>query len=151
MHDHLYHYTECGLDNVYLANGYEVVIEDGETYTSIHALDDLHAQIGHALTQKTSALTAQEFRFLRTELNLSQKALGDLLGVDGQTVARWEKGETTIPRTSDVILRAYYQETLQQDSHIALLLKSLSELDTNDTMNQLEFEKRDKHWVRKTA
>jgi DNA-binding transcriptional regulator YiaG len=151
MNQSLYHYTECGLNNIYLLNGYEVTQQDGEDYTSVHGLDELHAQIGAALTQKASALTPQEFRFLRVELNLSQKALGELLDVDSQTVARWEKGETHIPRTSDVILRAYYRETLEQDSHIALLLKSLSQLDATSTLARLEFEERDHHWTYKAA
>jgi len=146
-----YHYTESGLDNIYLLNGVNFVQEDGDTFTSIDDLEQLHIQIGKTLVEKTSPLLAKEFRFLRIELNLSQKALAELLGVDSQTIARWEKGETTIPRVSDVVLRAYYSESLQEDSRIGLMLKTLAETETSQAMTRIAFEAQNHHWMRKVA
>lgn len=146
-----YHYTESGLDNIYLLNGVHTIEEDGNTYTSINDLEQLHLQIAKTLIDKHSPLEAKEFKFLRVELNLSQKALAELLGVDSQTVARWEKGETTIPRGSDVLLRAYYLESQAEDSKIGLLLKTLAESETSEVMTRIEFEEQDHHWMRKAA
>ena len=146
-----YHYTESGLDNIYLLNGVNSIEEDGDTFTSINDLEQLHLQIAKTLVEKHSPLEAKEFKFLRVELNLSQKALAELLGVDSQTVARWEKGETTIPRGSDVLLRAYYLESQAEDSKIALLLNTLAESETSEVMTRIEFEEQDHHWMRKAA
>ena len=144
-----YHYTESGLDNIYLLNGVHTIKEDGDTFTSINYLEQLHLQIAKTLVDKHSPLEAKEFKFLRVELNLSQKALAELLGVDSQTVARWEKSETAIPRGSDVLLRAYYLESQAEDSKIALLLKILAESETTEIMARIEFEEQDHHRIRK--
>lgn len=146
-----YHYTESGLDNIYLLNGVQTIVEDSEQLTSINNLDQLHLQIAKTLIGKHSSLEAKEFKFLRVELNLSQKALAELLGVDSQTVARWEKSETAIPRGSDVLLRAYYLESQSEDSKIALLLKTLAESETNEALARIEFEKHENQWQRKEA
>lgn len=146
-----HHYTESGLNNIYLLNGVHTVEEDGDTFTSINDLEQLHLEIAKTLVNKHSPLEAREFKFLRVELNLSQKALAELLGIDSQTVARWEKGETAIPRGSDVLLRAYYLESQSEDSKIALLLKTLAEFDTSEVMTRIEFEEQDHHWMRKAA
>jgi len=146
-----YHYTESGLDNIYLLNGVHFIEEDGDTFTSINDLDQLHVQIAKTLVDQHSPLQAKEFKFLRVELNLSQKALAELLGVDSQTVARWEKAETAIPRGSDVLLRSYYLESQAEDSKVGLLLKTLAETETTDAMSRIEFEEQDHHWTRKAA
>ena len=38
----MYHYTECGLQNVWLTNGYDVCEVDGEKAVSISDVDELH-------------------------------------------------------------------------------------------------------------
>jgi len=146
-----HHYTESGLDNIYLLNGVNSIEEDDDTFTSINDIEQLHLQIAKTLVDKHSPFEAKEFKFLRVELNLSQKALAELLGVDSQTVARWEKGETAIPRGSDVLLRDYYLESQAEDSKIALLLKTLAESETSEVMTTIEFEEQDHHWMRKVA
>ncbi|BBP45009.1 hypothetical protein THMIRHAS_03820 [Thiosulfatimonas sediminis] len=145
----MYHYTDSGLDNIYLENGYQLENMDDEEYLSIHHMDELHAAIGGLLVEKSAPLTANEFRYLRTELNLSQKALGGVLGVDSQTVARWEKAETQIPRTSDVVLRAYFLESQNQTSSIAYLLKMLSESEAMQEAEQITLEEINDHWQAK--
>ena len=87
-----YHYTECGLDNVWLLNGY--MIEQHPNYGELFAIDhvdDLHRFIGRSLIALPRLLNGAEFRFLRRELDLSQKTLADLIGSNEQSVAKWEK------------------------------------------------------------
>ena len=67
-----YHYTESGLDNIYLLNGVHTIAEDGDTFTSINDLEQLHLQIAKTLVDKHSALAAKEFKFLRVELNMKK-------------------------------------------------------------------------------
>src|SRR5690606_3021248 len=102
----MYHYTESGLSNVYLVNGFTVEMMDGEEYSSIDDMNGLHNAIASAIIESPKPLAHQEFRFLRIEMNVSQKTLATRFGVTEQTIARYEKGESTIPRTTDAALRS---------------------------------------------
>ncbi|HEY7803935.1 MAG TPA: hypothetical protein VIC30_05820 [Orrella sp.] len=88
----MYHYTDGGLRNVWLANGYEIKQTPYGEGVVFHNLDGLTRCICLALTRKPSKLTGAEFRYIRSAgMLLSQPALGKLIGIDGQSVARWEK------------------------------------------------------------
>lgn len=87
----MYHYKECGLPYVYLTNGFTIDKVEDEEFVSIDNLYELHALIGRRIVSQVRPISHQEFKFIRIELNMSQKALGSLLGVDTQTVARWER------------------------------------------------------------
>ena len=83
MGNDTYQYRECGLDNMYLLNGFTVKrTKHGETVT-IHDMDGLHRVIGSYLVRERKTLNGREVRFLRHELELSQKTLGELLGKSG--------------------------------------------------------------------
>ncbi|SUP76207.1 putative zinc finger/helix-turn-helix protein, YgiT family [Yersinia frederiksenii] len=112
----MYHYTESGLTTVWLANGYHCDVIDGEQFTSIDDVDGLHRLIDKIFVNRCNPLAADEIRFIRIEMNMSQKALAALLGVDVQTVARWEKEQTNLPRTAEVSLRALYGESINEAS-----------------------------------
>lgn len=124
-----YHYTECGLDNVYLMNGFEVTETPYGPGVIFHDVDGLHLAIGLQLADQSAPLTGAEVRFLRHELDLSQKVLAGLLGVDEQTVARWEKNKATIPGPAQRLLAAFYREQANGDQGVAAALHRLSELD----------------------
>ncbi|MEM6758972.1 MAG: helix-turn-helix domain-containing protein [Pseudomonadota bacterium] len=102
------HYTDCGLDNIYLSNGFEIEYVDDEQYVTIHNLDGLHEAIGLHIVLEKKAPNGQEIRFLRTEMGLSQHHLGAKLGVSDQSVARWEKGQTDIPGTAVFSFKVLY-------------------------------------------
>ena len=85
----MYHYTESGLSNVYLKNGVTVEVVDGEEYTSIDDMNGLHSAIAQTIVNTNKPLAHDEFKFLRIELNVSQKMLANRFGVDEQTIARW--------------------------------------------------------------
>lgn len=103
-----YHYTECGLPNVWLTNGYQLRQTRHGEGVAIHDVDGLHRAIGRALARQAS-LTGTELRFLRKEMGLSQAGLGSLLGVSDQAVAKWEKNGRA-PRTADRMIRLIYLE-----------------------------------------
>lgn len=141
-----YHYLESGLDNIYLINGFEITKEDEDTFISFNDLHGLHEAIAAKLVHQTKSLNGKEFRFLRTEMDMSQNTLSKCFGVTEQTVARWEKGQTEIPRTSDVSLRSMYLESIKHESNISALLSQIAE--NEGTMAKLEFEMdtQNKHW-----
>ena len=100
-----YHYKACGLDDVYLLNGYEPVETSYGKGIQIENIEALYKAIASYLVMMQKPLKPKEFRFLRKQLNLTQKELGDLMKITDQTVARYEKGECDIPATTDFTLR----------------------------------------------
>ena len=104
----MYHYTDGGLRNVWLANGYEIKQTPHGEGIAIHDLHGLTEAICLALTEKAGVLTGVEFRHLRSAgMLLSQPALGKLMGIDGQSIARWEK-TGRVPRWADKLMRLLY-------------------------------------------
>ena len=141
-----YHYTESGLPNVHLKNGFFLEEIDGEEYLSIDDIQGLHHAIALQLVEKTQSLTGKEFRFFRQIFNHSRRVLGELLGVDQQTVGRWEKGESTIPKTVDAAIRQLYLESVNEDSNLSYLLQRLAEAEAEEMMSDILMEERDHHW-----
>jgi len=129
--DELYQYLESGLDDVYLANG--VDFHDGADgpVISISNIEGLHRAIACDLVEKEQRLTGKQFRFLRTELSLSQASLAHILGVKELTVGRWEKGETEIPLATDAVLRKMYSDTIvgKKSETMRQLLERIADLE----------------------
>lgn len=124
-----YHYTECGLDNVWLINGFSHHETPYGTTVTIHDVDDLHDMIGLSIVDSPEAMSGKEVRFIRHELELSQKVLGEFLGVDAQTVARWEKDISTIAGPAQRLMTLLYQEKVNGDTEIKKRLERLSAID----------------------
>ena len=127
-----FHYTGCGLDNIYLSSGvnfHKAGDEYGNGY-SINDADDLHKVLCLIVAMKPAALSAREVKFLRIEADLSQKELAAKLGVTNQTVSLWERDRQPIQRAESLVLRALVAEHLPDG---APSIKSLLEhLDTTD-------------------
>ncbi len=103
-----HHYTESGLDSVFLADVELWECLCGEKAVGIPALPELHRVIGEALARKPALLTGPEIRFLRKNLGLASKDFADLLGVDKATVSRWENGKQVPDRPTDRFIRLVY-------------------------------------------
>lgn len=144
----LYHYSECGLPNVYLKNGFTLEEIDGEECLSIEDVDGLHHAIALQLAEKKQSLTGREFRYFRQLFNHSRRVLGELLGVDQQTVGRWEKGESAIPKTVDAAIRQLYLESVNEDSNLSFLLQRLAETEAEEMMSDIVMEEKDHHWLK---
>jgi putative transcriptional regulator len=145
-----YHYAECGLDNIYLLNGFRSVRTPRGDAVNISDIEGLHRAIGLMLVRDKKNLTGREFRFLRHELDLTQQALADLLGVNVQTVARWEKGRTKEPIDGPAqrMIRLMYSEAINRDDAIIGPLRRLAELDQpgHGDFEQVEFEATREGW-----
>ncbi len=115
----MYHYTDGGLRNVWLVNGYEIRKTPYGNGVAFHNLDGLTQSICTALTRKAAPLTGAEFRYIRSAgMLLSQPALGKLIGIDGQSVARWEK-TSKVPRWADKLVRLLYVAQAEGNEPIA--------------------------------
>lgn len=102
----LYQYRACGLDYVYLRNGY--VRRHGGPI-SIRNEGALHETIARAIITSSYPLRGKEVRFLRSLLKLSQAGLARVLQTTRVTVARWEgSANQPMPGTADTALRLFY-------------------------------------------
>lgn len=148
-----YHYSESGLDNVWLVNGFEVMETSYGEAVSIHDLEGLHRVIGTTLCNQAPPLSPQEFRFLRIEMDMSQKALGLLLGKEEQTISLYERGKQDIPALADRVIRKLYKEYINEDGDLRELLEEMVYLDNEiDSMKRdLDFEETPDGWHPKAA
>jgi len=125
-----YRYTECGLDDVYLVNGYEIRRMGDEEGVAIKHIGELHQAIGCALVTEKKVLSGKELRFLRKEMDLTQAELGQLVRLTDQSVARWEKEQCEIPGAADSLLRLLYLAHIKQKIDVRELIESLEETDS---------------------
>lgn len=126
----VYHYTDSGLDNIYLQNGYahhKTAYGEG---ISIQNTQGLHKEIGRWLVSLPKPLNGAELRFLRIEMEQTQRHLAGVLNAKEQTLRLWEKHrKKAIPGTADRLLRAIYLEYIGGDGDIRRMLERLAELD----------------------
>ena len=140
------HYTQCGLPDVWLLNGFcrrETPYGDA---VSVENIDGLHRAIALYLVQKKAELTGCEVRFLRKRLGKTQGELATLLRLDSQTVARWEKDQTDIPGPADLCLRLLVLERETGRSAIGQLAEQVAALNSERVSQQLRFEETADGW-----
>ncbi|WP_109105991.1 helix-turn-helix domain-containing protein [Azospirillum sp. TSO35-2] len=147
-----YHYTGCGLDGIYLVNGYDVLETEYGQGVSIKNVDGLLDAIADYLVQSKKDLAGKEIRFLRTRMDITQSELGRLLGMSTQQVARWEKDKSEIPGPADRLLRLLYAEHSGKGINIRAVLQILDEFDSSRA-NRAMFEPDEsgEHWRRAAA
>lgn len=138
-----YHYTESGLQNVYLQNGYSITETPYGKAVSIVDVQGLHRVIGQTLAHK-SHLTGAELRFLRKEIGFSQRMLADILGCTEQNVSLWER-RGRMPKTPERLVKVLYLEKTQGDVRVEELLQELCELDRH-IEERLQFEAAGGSW-----
>lgn len=146
-----YHYTECGLDDVYLLSGYEIEQTPYGDGVSIKDVDALHKAIGYFLATKKKVLSGSELRFLRKEMDLTQVELGSLVGLSDQQVARWEKDQYEIPGAADTLVRLYYLDHINEaPTNVRELVETLKNMDEQQRAT-LVFEVTKQGWKPKLA
>lgn len=123
-----HHYTACGLDNIYLTNGFVVRDTRHGRGCAIEGIDQLHVAIARHLTVKATPLTGKELRYLRRALDLTQEAFADLVGSDVQNIGRYERGAKSVPgpidRLARITYRALVAETPDDLEGIVQILKA---------------------------
>lgn len=124
------HYPDCGLDDVYLLNGYEPEETPYGSGVAIQDIDGLRAAIARDLVSRKKVLSGKEVRFLRKQMDLTQSDLGRLVGLDAQSVARWEKGQR-VPKKgpAELLLRVIYKGTVEGKIDPLAVLSKLDALD----------------------
>jgi DNA-binding transcriptional regulator YiaG len=148
----MYHYTDCGLQGIWLANGFRTIRTEYGRATSIENVDGLHRAIARTLSIEKARLSGGEFRFLRNELGLTQSALAEWFGNDSQTVALWERGRKRVPQWADRLIRQLVLETQGRNQRLIDLVASLARKHDEKAGERLVFEERPrKGWVSRAA
>ena len=101
-----YQYTSCGLPNVTL-EGIEVrrCGKCGETEAVIPNVEGLHRALARGVVRQKARLAPTEIRFLRKFLGLSGVEFARHVGVEPETVSRWESGAARMGATAERLLR----------------------------------------------
>jgi DNA-binding transcriptional regulator YiaG len=147
MSNKMYQYTGCGLNYVYLKNGFTKKETPYGKGVSIHDLPGLHKAIALDIVENRPELSPDEFRFLRKELEFTQASLGQMIGRDAQSVAKWEKGEVEIPKMAGDFLRAIYKERANGNAKLEALINRLNSLDREFHEQQLLLSETENGWV----
>jgi putative transcriptional regulator len=153
MTEQMYHYTEGGLDNIYLANGYEFAEAPGGRTVRIGDIDGLHEAIGRILISDKKNLSGKEIRFLRHEMLMSQATLAKLLEVGEQTIHRWEKGKAEIPKPAEALIRLLYREHIggKGGPGIRRCLEKLADLEDAIDRNRVSLRQSNRGWQPSTT
>jgi len=123
----MYHYDLCGLDYIYLADGYtEADSAYGPVVSFAAGLDEA---IADEIVRGKPRLTGPEFRHIRTLLDLSQRDLARLMEVSEQTVARWEKEQTALPFLADLFVRTLWRDAEGEHPPLAAEIERMWSLD----------------------
>lgn len=124
----MYHYTDGGLRNIWLANGYEQLETPYGMAVTIQDLPGLSRAICKALIRKNSKLTGAEFRYLRQAMLMSQASLGRTLGRTDQAIAGWEKN-SKVPKFADQMLRVFYAAHADGNEQIKNIVHTLNDVE----------------------
>ena len=143
----MYHYTDGGLRNVWLANGYEVKETPYGSSVVIQDLPGLVRAVCKALTRKDGRLTGAEFRYLRQAMLMSQSGLGKALGRSDQSIAGWEK-TSNVPKFADQMLRVLYAAHADGNEKVKNIIHAM-----NDAERAINFIMKDtgKGWTSKIS
>lgn len=141
------HYQDCGLKNVWLANGYRYEEVDGAgACLEIDHIDNLHRTIAHRLVHYTKRLKGSEIRFLRIEMGMSQKRLADCLGVDEQSVSLWERNRRRPTIAAERMLRLMYLEHADGTTAVAAMIERWNDTDRQEDDAKYVFKETRSGW-----
>jgi len=123
-----YHYRECGLDNVWLVDGFTVEEDpDYGTLVTFEDLSGLHATIAETLLRKPTTLTGAEFKYLRKYCELSQADVARHLRSNEQSIAKWEKAreKPVGNRPAEALFRAVVAAIVGGDALVVETVRQL--------------------------
>lgn len=137
----MYHYTECGLRNIWLVNGYVIKNTPYGEGVSIQDVEGLHKFIGESITKRPK-LTGPELRFLRKEMGMPQKALAVFVGTSEQNVSLWER-RGRVPQAADRLIKLAYLENTSDGGNVKIreIIERLNDLDST-SQEKLRLEKK---------
>ena len=107
-----HHYTESGLQNVYIRGIAIEIDDDGDEIITIPLVNQLHAVISLGIVSHPKGMSGDELRFLRTEMSLTQAELAVTVHHDKQSIGRWERGDGVLDSSAETVIRRLAIEKL---------------------------------------
>lgn len=143
-----YHYTECGLNSVYLKNILVFHCACGGVVPEIPKMAVLHRAIMFDVLKKSTLLSGEEIKFLRKMAGFNSVELAKFMGVHSVTVSRWENNTSNIGPSNDRVLRlicftGMLQQCIQQKDEdllgaVAAAAKQVSTMNIKVFLEQIE-------------
>lgn len=125
----MYRWDDMGLKNIWLANGYRFHETPYGGGVSFEDVEGLTRAVCLALARKPGKLTGVELRYLRQSgLGMSQPSLGKVLGIDAQSVARWEK-TGKVPKWANRMVRLVYEAHADGNTAIRRVVERINDVD----------------------
>lgn len=122
-------WDDMGLKDVWLANGYERVKTPYGSGLRFDDVEGLTRAVCLALARKPGKLTGVEFRYLRSAgMELSQASLGKLMGIDAQSIARWEKSGR-VPKWANRMIRLVFEAHADGNAAIRRVVNRINDVD----------------------
>jgi transcriptional regulator with XRE-family HTH domain len=118
-----YHYTACGLNNIYLTNGVSILPTPDGSAVIISNLGGLQHAIGIYIAEKQEPMSGPEFRFLRKQMKLTQQDLAMRMKISNQTIANYEKENTALGPAEPLMRLIYLLHVMPNEWRVSLLKK----------------------------
>jgi transcriptional regulator with XRE-family HTH domain len=118
MADH--HYTECGLQNVYIRGINKMIDDDGDEVVLVSAINNLHKVIAEGIVRHRKGMNGSELRFLRSEMGYTQSEIASFVHRDKQTIGRWERSEKEIDSVAEALIRKMAIENLALNVNLGM-------------------------------
>ena len=142
----IYHYKQCGLDSVYLLNGFTEHKTEYGNAISFKNVKELHKAISLVIIRQEGKLSGKEFRFLRKELELTQEQLAKYLGFTVLEINRWENEKNKLNPACDRLIRLLYIEHSLGNPHILQLMQDLQDMQENKA--NIKFQLKKEGWAK---
>lgn len=128
----VHHYTESGLDNVFIDGLRIERDDDGDEMITIDGINALHRVIAEGIVMHDKGISGAELRFLRTEMGQTQADLALLVHRDKQSIGRWERDEIPIDSAAEAIVRKLAIEKLELRCEIGMEALSRKSVPTDE-------------------
>lgn len=106
--DKPFHFTDCGLDNVYLIGIRYFRDSEGRVSAEIPAVKQLMQRIAQDVVSSPSDLSGKELRFLRKRLGKRATEFCQYLGIEPETLSRMENERQPISVQVQKLARLSY-------------------------------------------
>lgn len=103
-----FHFVDSGLPNVYLVGIKYFTYEDGRSVAEIPAIKQLMKLIARDLIERPDSLSGAEIRFLRKRLGKRAVDFAKDLGVEAETLSRYENDWNQPSESVDKLIRLLY-------------------------------------------
>lgn len=123
-----YHFTDSGLEYVYLIGIKYYACANGHTAAQIPAIEQLMDLIARDVVEKPEALTGAEIKFLRKRLSKKAIDFAKEIGLEPETLSRIENNKQQAKESTDKLIRLHYAVSSGDLVLLEELQKAIAEL-----------------------